>query len=137
MASKWCKNYRGMLNKTRCDAGVEFAKLPAHGTADFYELCPCFNSKNAKLCAYSDYLTPEEADAEDAEMNKRLLTLGNARNAIIKHLGGPWKRGDASQSGLIDCPVCKAKDALKFTRSGYNGHIHACCVTSGCVNWME
>lgn len=39
-------------------------------------------------------------------------------------------------SGQMPCPVC-SKGNLKYSRSGYNGHVHARCSTSGCVAWME
>ena len=29
------------------------------------------------------------------------------------------------------------KETLQFSRSGYNGHIHAKCSTDKCVAWME
>lgn len=52
-------------------------------------------------------------------------------------LGGPWRRGMAGECDTIDCPVCKGEKCLDFSRSGYNGHIHAACRTEGCVSWME
>lgn len=60
----------------------------------------------------------------------------NISGAIVDHLGGPWKRGTASASGEIKCPVCE-DGTLRFTRSGYNGCIHASCSTEDCVRWME
>lgn len=41
-----------------------------------------------------------------------------------------------SGSGEIACPVCKV-GRLRYSRSGYNGHVHAACSTSGCVCWRE
>lgn len=73
----------------------------------------------------------------EAEMNARLDNIGKAREAIVKACGGPWKKGAKGCSGAINCPVCSKPDALAFSRSGYNGHIHARCSTEGCVSWME
>ena len=39
-------------------------------------------------------------------------------------------------AGIMDCPVCKT-GKLKYSRSSYNGHIHAACTTVNCVAWME
>lgn len=41
-----------------------------------------------------------------------------------------------SGSGEMACPVCKT-GRLRYSRSGYNGHVHASCSTEGCVRWME
>jgi hypothetical protein len=47
------------------------------------------------------------------------------------------ERGTPSNSGTIDCPACNGVKTLRFSRAGYNGHIHAGCTTEGCVRWME
>ena len=39
-------------------------------------------------------------------------------------------------AGEIDCPVCK-NGKLKYSRSGYSGHVHAHCTSGICVSWME
>jgi hypothetical protein len=90
------------------------------------------------------FKTHEEIEAEIAESNKRFEDTMTARKAIVEHLGGPWKKGMPSAGGTIDCPVCKLKfpqlttsARLSFSRSGYNGHIHARCSTADCVAWME
>lgn len=46
-------------------------------------------------------------------------------------------RYDSFKGLKPDCPVCCESNVLQFTRSGYNGHIHAKCATDGCVSWME
>ncbi len=80
--------------------------------------------------------TPEEV-AETALFRQILEDMTKARAAIVAHLGGPWKRGMASASDCIDCPVCGQPESLVFSRSSRNGHIHAGCKTSGCVQWLE
>lgn len=54
-------------------------------------------------------------------------------------------RADANQKGLrrgkggrssLPCPICE-KGELRYSVSGYNGHIHAQCSTEGCVQWMQ
>jgi hypothetical protein len=41
-----------------------------------------------------------------------------------------------SGAGEMACPICEA-GKLRYSRSGYNGHVHAGCTTEGCVSWME
>lgn len=71
-----------------------------------------------------------------AELAKRFEAIGTARKAIVEACGGPWKKGMGGKAEAIACPVC-GSGQLSFTRSGYNGHIHARCSTPSCVSWME
>ena len=41
-----------------------------------------------------------------------------------------------SGSGIIQCPICHTGQ-LSYSRSNYNGHVHARCSTPTCVAWME
>lgn len=79
-----------------------------------------------------------------------------ARKAILDDLDRRYKAGDntvkmnrhsqgydddgptnyVSGAGEIDCPVCKAAK-LRYSRAGYNGHVHAACMNDKCVRWME
>lgn len=137
MARNWCKHYRGMSDKESCEAGVKFASLANHGSKLFMDSCPCFGPEKAGACGKKEYSTAEELEAKDREMEDLLVKFGKARTAIVEHLGGPWKRGTPGASGAIDCPVCDGQKTLRFSRAGYNGHIHAGCTTEGCVQWME
>jgi hypothetical protein len=87
-----------------------------------------------------------------------MADMGKARAAILADLGrrheacdagvklnagssSPYDEGDGptdylSGHGVIDCPVCKT-GKLRYSRAGYNGHVHAGCTTDGCVGWME
>ncbi len=131
----FCNHYRAMSEHTTCEAGVcyeQFKGLP------FAER-PCFYTEGETPpggCELAAYPTAEEIAQRDAEMRKRLEDMGKAREAIVAFLGGPWKKGTQSAGGAIACPVCGIGGALHFSRAGYNGHIHAQCVT-GCVAWME
>lgn len=136
MARSFCKHYRGMHGKDACEAGVLFSTLEHHGTKQFSESCPCFGPDGTGACDHKVYPTAEEMAEEDARIAERVANIGKAREAIVKHCGGPWKKCDPSQVGVIDCPVCGGK-SLHFSRAGYNGHIHAKCQTDGCVGWVE
>jgi hypothetical protein len=133
MAKPWCKHYRGMYEKELCAANVRFDSLPNYGTQEFMRTCPCFAPSVG--CELAVYPTAEEMAAHDAEMNARFAQIGVARQAIVAACGGPWKRGTSDSSGVIECPNCNGK--LHYSRSGYNGHIHARCETKSCVSWME
>ncbi len=138
MARNFCKHYRGMHEKTSCEAGVAFATLEHYGTKLFMASCPCFGPEQTGVCDHKTYRTAEEAAAEAAETAARMKRIGKARAAIVKHLGGPWRqRGTGGGEGQITCPVCGQADALMFSRASYNGHIHARCKTAGCVSLME
>ncbi len=132
---KWCNHYRGMHERDDCEAGIKFKDLPNHGTPQFFDRCPCFGPCGG--CDKAEYPTDEEIEANRLELNKRFELIGKARAAIVEACGGPWKRGTPSNSGTIDCPACNGVKTLRFSRAGYNGHVHAACTTEGCVRWME
>jgi hypothetical protein len=132
---QWCNHYRGMHEKQACEAGVRFDSLPHYGTEAFMGACPCFGPCGG--CDKAEYPTLEQLEENRKALNKRLEGIGKARSAIVESLGGPWKRGMPGASGAIDCPVCSGQKSLRFSRSGYNGHIHAACTTEDCIRWME
>lgn len=131
----WCKHYRGMHKKEQCEAGVRFDSLLTYGTREFMDSCPCFGPRGG--CEKAEYPTPEEIKQNEIELDKRFQSMVKARLAIVESLGGQWKRGTPGATGVIDCPVCGGEKSLRFSRSGYNGHIHAGCNTEDCVKWME
>lgn len=132
---QWCNHYSGMHQKQECEAGVRFDTLPNHGTREFMDSCPCFGPCGG--CEKAEYPTPEQLEENRKALEKRFEATGKARAAIVESLGGPWKRGTPRANGEIDCPVCEGKKTLRFSRAGYNGHIHAACTTEDCVRWME
>lgn len=134
-SQNWCKHYRGMSDKTECEAGVKFATLPHYGTGEFFPTCPCFGPRGG--CDRAVYPTAEDLVAAEKESERQWAAIAKAREAIVAHLGGPWKKGVRHGYGQIDCPVCGKSSALTFSRSGYNGHIHAQCSTEDCVAWLE
>lgn len=85
---------------------------------------------------HKKYAKPEPRKLEPAIQALFDNTM-KAREAIVTHLGGPWKKGKPSAGGVIDCPICSGKKTLRFSRASVNGHIHAACTTDNCVSWME
>ena len=130
----FCKHFQSMSDHESCKAGVVYLSLKPIP----FEQRPCFckpgKEPNAG-CDLAEFPTAEELAAEEAEWAERFDNTRKARQAIVAHLGGTWKRGMGSVSGQVDCPMCGG--TLRFTRSGYNGHIHAACMTDDCVSWME
>lgn len=135
----FCKHYRAASNHADCEAGVRYDTFK--GTTGGILAWPCLRRGDQPepcTCPLALFPTPEEIAAEDAEREARSQRIGMAREAIVKHLGGPWsKKHPKGGAGTIDCPACGAAKTLSFTRAGYNGHIHAGCSTPGCVRWME
>lgn len=133
----FCNHYRAMAKFDTCVAGVRYDSF---GQMPFNQR-PCFRKDASEPvrcgCDLVQFPTAEEVAEADAWIEERFARTGKAREAIVEFCGGPWKRGDGGMSGTIDCPCCGAKDSLAFSRSGYNGHIHAACKTDDCVNWME
>ncbi len=61
-----------------------------------------------------------------------LFAITERHKDLLKSIKGGHKEGLV---GTIDCPVCKKQ--IKYSISGYNGHIWGRCETKGCVNWMQ
>ncbi len=133
--TEFCNHYQAMSEHAVCKAGIAYDKFKGLGFAQR----PCFERNGIAPggCDCAVFPTAEERESRDKELNEYFAKIGKARKAIVDFLGGPWNRGDATASGQITCPACGGVEALQFSRSGYNGHIHAHCHTEGCVAWME
>lgn len=138
-----CNHYRSIREHETCEAGVDYAVFKGVG----FDSLPCFCEPDQppnKGCSLAEFPTAEQIAAhaeqiaaQEAEYARRWQDVALARAAIVRLLGGPWKRGQPSASGKIDCPVCGATRGISFSRAGYNGHIHASCTTIDCVAWRE
>jgi len=131
-----CIHYTGSINEV-CSAGVKYHDVIDKTTTP--HSLPCIGSYNpgGATCEKCQLPTAEEIAADEAALKQRIEGIGKARSAIVVACGGHWKKGVPGSNGVIDCPVCEKPKALGFSRSGYNGHIHARCSTAGCVSWME
>lgn len=131
--TEFCKHYRAMSDHDTCEKDIAYASFKGLK----FEQRPCFEQDGVAPCGceLAEFPTAEEREERNRLMAERFVNIGKARDAIVEHLGGPWKRGIEGSRGQIICPVCEGM--LSFTRSGYNGHIHASCNTTGCVSWME
>lgn len=120
---------------------------------------PCFKAEHGLTdgCSKCRFPTPEEIKAHDEECTGHVAKMFKARAAILDELKRRALAGDAkvkpldpnckhrwhgtpshyySGSGEMACPVCNG-GKLQYSRSGYNGHVHARCSTADCVAWME
>lgn len=150
MKNNTCKHFNGTYHNTHCEAGVCYRDVtPEPDRQDGIGLrVPCrtesIGNNPSQLkefakrgtCEKFQLPTAEEIAADEAEIAKLFERTDVARRAIVKHLGGPWKRGMPGVGGDIKCPIC-ADGLLRFSRAGINGHIHASCTTEDCVRWME
>lgn len=147
-----CKHFTGIGNDV-CRAGVKYTEVAKDHDAIEYRHAgtsaaskpyvsrrslPCIVKHNlgGAVCEKCELPTAEEEAAEEREMQAAFERMVKARAAIVAHLG-PWKKGQGSPRGAIDCPCCGQQRGLAYSRAGSNGHIHARCVTPGCVSWME
>jgi hypothetical protein len=147
----WCKHFRSMGMHDTCELGIKYADVRKdhepiayqnNGRGTVYtsvRSLPCIATSNlgGATCDKCELPTAEEQEADEREIRELMGRTVKARAAIVASLGGPWRRGMKGSAGEIDCPVCGAAKSLRFTRSGYNGHIHAACKTDNCVSWME
>lgn len=133
----WCNHYNGTANNETCLAGVRYEDVRDKSTKPFSLPCIVEWNHSGVKCDKCQMPTPEEIAERKAYLEARIEGIGKARAAIVEACGGPWKEGMGPSGGRITCPVCENPESLSFTRSGYNGHIHAACKTEGCVAWME
>ena len=78
-------------------------------------------------------------DAILDDLAKRYKAQDKTVAPLIPEMEHHWykpQRNYYSGAGKMECPVCKT-GTLKYSRAGYNGHVHARCSTDGCVAWME
>ena len=133
----FCVHYRAMSEHKTCLKDVSYSTFDGMP----FDQRPCFRKDRTEAprcgCDLVQFATDAELDRAEEFFNKRMKKMSDARAAIVIACGGPWKRGMPSCGGLIKCPACDNDDALSYSRSSYNGHIHACCKTDGCVKWME
>lgn len=127
----WCKHYRAISENKTCKAGVPYESIVAFPV----DTCPCWKQQETSICDRAEYRTADEVEARNRWLEERFQNIATVRQAIVQYLGGPWKRGDPSSAGIIHCPLCEG--SITFSRSGYNGHIHAFCSRDGCVRWIE
>jgi hypothetical protein len=134
-----CRHFTGLMNDA-CDVGVAYATVRDESVRPFRLPCLTVSWRNktepcATTCPKFSAFTANEEKAQMTEFAKATDRMLLARTAIVAVVG-KWTKGSGNASGTMTCPCCKA-GTLRYSRAGYNGHIHAACSTSECVRWME
>lgn len=138
---QFCNHYRALATYDTCEVGIPYISVASRVHTDGktypdFGRLPCISGhENAAPCDKCQYPTAEEIAAHDADIHERFGRIGKIRAAIVQSLGGPWKKGMMGASGSVTCPCCGGN--VRFSRAGYNGHIHATCSTADCASWME
>lgn len=137
----WCKHYTGMSDH-KCAKGVEYDNvlsteefmLSRNGRAKIKQSrsWPCFKHLVPVCgeCPVAEYPTDEEVLQKAKGGEEFSRKINKARAAIMAH----YESTKITQ-GKIQCPCCNAT-TLNYSIAG-NGHVHARCMTDGCVKWME
>src|SRR5574338_237569 len=128
-----CVHFTGLI-QSACAAGVRYADVEKRHEPIPYDdrgvtyrtgrSLPCWapgTSGNlaGATCDKCRRVTREEAEAKEAETERCIVQMGEARRAIVAHVKATGKNG-----GTIGCPVCK-HGTLGYSRASSNGHIHA------------
>ncbi len=137
-----CEHYSpGMMTAPRgkmlCRALINPVTAYNNGeTSGWVKVAPCFGRSGAAICPKAEYPTPEQVAEREAAMERRMKQVVSAiaiiRPAVITH-----HKATGESSGKMDCPECKRAGGVHWSRSNYNGHIHAQCETDDCIGWME
>jgi len=146
-----CIHYNGLLNDT-CEAGhrylgfaialtqsqmnwhnENYPELDVARTA-LSDRIPCFAKNDIHTCLDFREPTQAELDQNKAEITVMIARVGKSRAAIVAYC--EENKRSRGTKGEIPCPICQV-GILQFSRSAYNGHIHARCNTMKCVNFME
>lgn len=124
-----CRHFTGVQHEV-CAVGVRYADVRDESTRPFGFPCLANYAGNA-TCAKLARVTREEAEAEEREWQAAHGRI----NACLKAIRA--KHGQAR--GLRDempCPT-GCGGTLRYSISGYNGHVHGACSTEGCASWMQ
>lgn len=134
-----CRHFNGTQHDC-CEAGVNYRGLagePSLGCMTHIPCLPGFDPKHGPMaeCVHRSVYTQAEAEQafkdSEAAMERHLKAFRAAHDdAKSKGL----KRGHGGHSE-VPCPICGG--VIQYAVASVNGHMHACCSTGGCVQWME
>lgn len=130
-----CVHFTGVHNET-CRAGVNYRALVGGDDFGWVTRLPClrFLSKEMDRCNTCDKMqlpSRAEAEAQERAADEVFQRINVCLKAIRK------KHGKAR--GLVDSMPCpnECGGTLRYSISGYNGHVHGQCSTKGCAQWMQ
>jgi hypothetical protein len=127
-----CRHFTGVQHE-ECKAGIRYNSVNVIGPIP----CIPFNTASPRNeCELKSCWTREEAETNQAELERRSVEGLRAAFAAHTHAGEKgFKKGNGGQ-GSLKCPVCQ-EGTLRYGVASYNGHMHAACTKAGCVSWME
>jgi hypothetical protein len=119
-----------------CEAGVNYRLLVGGPDFGWGTRLPCLSEFEPKsgdraTCDKCRMTTREEAEQEVAESDASYARVSACLTAIHEKHGKA--RGLAES---MPCPV-GCGGTLRYSISGYNGHVHGQCSTEGCASWMQ
>lgn len=113
-----------------CKAGVNYRALVGGPNLGWATRIPCTNIDGVP-CEKKRLTTREEAEAEVKASDASFARVATCLKAIREKHGKARGLG-----GEMPCPT-KCGGTLRYSISGYNGHIHGQCSTRGCASWMQ
>jgi len=131
-----CKHYRGPVVNQECKAGVNYRDLVGHADRGWGCELPCRTENRTDVeCEKRELPTQDEVQAFARWREQRQYNLIEAHRRCMENArAGGFKLGERGTSGFVQCPVCG--EQLKYTIAK-NGHVHAQCMTEGCIAWMQ
>jgi hypothetical protein len=119
----WCRHRTAFANDHKqCRCGIDFRQWGVPIRACVGE---------SKDCERYSPMSKLEWFQREQEHNARFARVGQIRKAIVEHF-----EASGESCGQITCPCCEG-GSVSYSRSSYNGHIHARCSTPNCANWVE
>jgi len=104
---------------------------------------PCFKDKAfGAVCDLAEFPTTDQIMKHHADSDAFVGRMLTTRKAIIEDIKSNTPKSTEADNrprsavGKIQCPICGSGE-VRYSQSGYNGHIHAACSTENCVSWME
>jgi hypothetical protein len=124
-----CVHFNGVGND-RCKAGIAYKGF---GSPRCLPCLPKFRDTDPEppKCAMFRATGMEQVLREEEEWKEMAVRANRARVAIVAHA-----QATGEMRGKLHCPIC-GKGELHYSIARCNGHVHARCTTSDCVNWME
>lgn len=134
---QYCEHYaRGIGADMACKAGMDIKSIQKVATgARGTKWGPCIEGHTLEnptsYCPKWQRRSRERAEKRANSVVSHLRQLELAQPVITA-----WrKKLPIGKQETIECPVCKGK--LHLSQSDYNGHVHARCETTDCINFME
>lgn len=152
MMKGYCVHFSGTISDI-CDLGFNYIQVARKQTQEeidwhnenfpdhplersgISKRMPCA-TRNEVSCPDYQEPTQEDLSSQEEEIASFLQRVDATRKVIIRYIDSEGQKGH-DFIGNIPCPICN-NGTVEFTYAGsYNGHIHARCNTSECVQWME